>query len=178
MYWELRSRSSRFQYYNAFLRLIPGLLGVRLRRLIILRFCGSHGRGVVVHEGVRFGGIERIHIGHNVIIAADCFIQAHGGVTIGDNTLVGPGCKIWSVNHVFRDPEVPIMDQGYEHRPVVIGRNVWLAANVIVLPGVRIPDGCVVSAGTVVSKRRYAPYSILAGYPAEQIGLRRRSNPR
>ena len=70
---------------------------------------------------------------------------------------------------------MPIQWQGYDAEPIVVGRDCWIAARAIVLPGVRIGDGSVIAAGAVVN-RTCEPGSILAGVPAKVIG--RREGPR
>jgi acetyltransferase-like isoleucine patch superfamily enzyme len=68
----------------------------------------NHGRGVDIQEGVRFNGIENLVLGDDVVIGADCYIQAVGGVTIKNSTIIGLGVKIWSVNHRYADSAVPV----------------------------------------------------------------------
>ena len=65
---------------------------------------------------------------------------------------------------------VPIRLQGYDAQEIVVGRDCWIAARAIVLPGVHIGDGSVVAAGAVVN-RTCEPGSILAGVPAKVIGM-------
>src|SRR5207253_1636021 len=108
----------------------------------------------------------------NCWIGVDNVIQANGGVDIGDNVLLGPGVKIWSVNHVYSDPHRTIVDQGFDQKRVVIGSNVWIGANVFIMPGARISDGVVISAGSVVGSKLIEPYAVVAGNPARKIGTR------
>jgi galactoside O-acetyltransferase len=112
-----------------------------------------------------------LHIGKKVGVAAMCQINAKGGVTIGDSTLIGPGVMIWAQNHEFRSIGRPIMDQGYEYAPVRIDEDVWIGAGAIILPGVHLQRGSVVAAGAVVT-RGTQPFSIVAGVPAKVIGIR------
>lgn len=93
-------------------------------------------------------------------------------MSIGDYSILGPSVKIWSLNHIFTDPDVWIPDQGYEYLPVKIGKYVWVGANVFVMPGAEISDYCIISAGSVVGAKRYPAGSILAGNPARKIGSR------
>jgi acetyltransferase-like isoleucine patch superfamily enzyme len=86
--------------------------------------------------------------------------------------MMAPGVKIWSGNHSYRDRAVPIREQGWTEAPVSIGNDVWLASNAFICPGVTLPDGVVVSAGSVVGVKQYPPFSILAGNPARVIGFR------
>ena len=104
------------------------------------------------------------------------FIQAAGGITIGNDVLFGPDVKIWSANHRFNDTDKPIRAQGYKYRKVIIGNNVWIASNVFIMPGVEIGDGCIISAGSVVRADKYPPYTILSGNPAVKTGIRKNKN--
>lgn len=77
---------------------------------------------------------------------------------------------ITSDNHGIRRDRLIREQPGDEH-DVVIGNDVWIGAYGIVLPGVTIGDGAVIAAGSVVTKD-VAPYTIVAGVPAKQIGQR------
>ena len=142
-------RSEAADWLTALLRAVPGGTGCALRR----HFGGSKmGPGSRILENVVVYYGERLTMGANSGISPMTQINAAGGVTIGDNVLIGPGCTIWSQNHRFTSRDVPIDEQGYERSPVVIGDDVWLAAGVIVLPGVTLARGTVVAAGAVVTR--------------------------
>lgn len=95
----------------------------------------------------------------------------YGGVQIGSDVLMGPDVKIITRNHVFDDPKIIINHQGITFHPVIIGNDVWIGANAVILPGVKIGDGAVIAAGAVVTKD-VAPYTIVGGVPAKVIGKR------
>jgi acetyltransferase-like isoleucine patch superfamily enzyme len=171
-FWEIKDKTRRFDYLNAIIMQIPGLLGLELRRIIITPYFKSCGKDIHILEGVRFRGIHMIEVGDNVRIGVDIFIQGAGGVKLGNYVMLGPGVKIWSINHKYDDINIPIPDQGYNYDPVTIGTGVWIGADAFVLPGVNIPEGCVVSASSVVHKKSYPPYSILVGNPCRVVGSR------
>jgi acetyltransferase-like isoleucine patch superfamily enzyme len=175
LFWDMRDRYCRHDYVSTMLRNLPGRWGMALRSSYLTKHFASSGENVNIHPGVRFRGIHKLTVGNNVEIGADNFLQASGGITLGNSVMMGPGVKIWSINHKFDDTEQPIRDQGYQRDPVVIGDGCWLGANVFVFPGVTLPEGCIVSAGSVVTKKRYQPFSILAGYPARAVGNRKQS---
>ncbi len=174
LYWDFKHRDTRFHHINAFLMRIPGHFGMELRGKLLPRYFAAAGEGLLVHEGVRIRGVKRLSVGSRVEIGVDNFIQASGGVTLGNEVMIGPGAKIWSINHVFENPDLPIRDQGYNQEDVTIGDGVWIGANAFIMPGVRIPEGCVVSACAVVAKKKYPPYALIAGSPARVIGNRRK----
>lgn len=107
---------------------------------------------------------KNIRMGKRVFINSGCKFQDHGGITIGDDVLIGHNCVIATLNHVL-DPE---------HRadmipaPVIIGDKVWIGANVTILQGVTIGEGAVIAAGAVVVKD-VPPRTIAGGVPAKII---------
>jgi acetyltransferase-like isoleucine patch superfamily enzyme len=130
------------------------------------------GPGCELSIGVEldpWGG--RIRIGRHVFLGPHVVIYGHGGVEIGDETLISMHCCIVSSNHT-----IPARDRIIRHEPDIllptkIGSDVWLGAGVKVLGGVTIGDGCVVGAGAVVAKD-LPPYSIAVGVPARVVGQR------
>jgi acetyltransferase-like isoleucine patch superfamily enzyme len=84
-------------------------------------------------------------------------------VEIGDNFISGPGSII-----LAHDASLFVHTGSYRCQRTVIGNNVFLGANAVVLPGVRIGDGAIVGAGAIVSKD-VEPYSVVAGNPARMI---------
>ncbi|WP_321371061.1 acyltransferase [uncultured Desulfuromusa sp.] len=171
--WNLQDKYGRLLYYQYFTRDLPGTFGERVRMKLLSKYFESCGDLVIIYQGVRFRGIHKLNVGSGVHIGVDNFIQASGGVTLGDDVMLGPGVKIWSVNHKSDRLDIPISQQGYDYKSVHIGSGTWLGANVFVMPGVDIPEGCIVSAGSVVGIKKYPPYSILAGNPCRVIGTRK-----
>jgi len=169
--WSTRGR--RYKLLEGLVRNFPGQLGYGVRRRLLSRYFERAGTGLRLAPGIRVMGVHRLAVGQDCWSGLNNVIQANGGVEIGDNVLLGPGVKIWSVNHVYADPTQPILDQGYEHKRVIIGKGVWIGANVFIMPGAHIGDGVVVSAGAVVGGKDVEPYAVLAGNPARKIGSRR-----
>jgi len=161
------ARNEATVWFRAFLESVPGEIGCFLRRRLY-GFSGAPGSRVLDHVKIHFP--ERLVLGRNAGISAYSQLNAAGGITIGDNVLIGPGAKLWSQNHRFVSSD-PIINQGYDRAPIMVERDAWLAAGVIVLPGVVIAEGTVVAAGAVVTKST-EPFSIVGGVPAKQIGTR------
>jgi acetyltransferase-like isoleucine patch superfamily enzyme len=111
---------------------------------------------------------EHLTVGKNSFWHRGCFIDALGGVSIGSNVIIGPYTVIHSANHRFNRLDKPIMKQGHNLGKVVIGDDCWIGAHVTVLPGVHIGKGCVVGAGSVVTKS-LPDYSVAVGNPAQII---------
>ena len=172
LYGSLRHPTGRFNYLQGMLRNLPGQVGMKLRSRILPKYFASCGENLSIQEGVRFINIHKVSLGSHIVLGNGSFLQGAGGIEIGDHVLLGPDVKIWSTNHRFDDVTKPILEQGYENKKITIERHVWLGANVIVLPGVHLPEGCIVSAGSVVGIKKYPPFSILAGNPARVVGNR------
>ena len=124
----------------------------------------SHG--VVIES---WGG--DVNIGHDVFFGPHAVVYGHGGIEIGDHSLIAMHCAIVSSNH-----SLPPRGRFIQHEPDVllptkIGKDVWLGAGVKVLGGVTIGDGCVVGAGAVVTQD-LPPGSVAVGVPARVIRQR------
>jgi acetyltransferase-like isoleucine patch superfamily enzyme len=124
-----------------------------------------------------FRGLQhsRIRLGNNCIVGEFSVIRGQGGVSVGDNVIIGPRAQIMAVDHIFDDPDRPIIEQGLQALGIEIADNVWIGAGAIVLDGVRIGRGAVVGAGAVVT-HDVAPHTVVAGVPARL--LRRIPRPR
>ena len=107
---------------------------------------------------------RNIHMGKNVFINAGCKFQDQGGIYINDGVLIGHNAVLATINHM-EDPE---KRAGMIFQPIHIEKNVWLGANVTVLPGVTIGEGSIIAAGAVVTKDVPANM-IAAGVPAKVI---------
>lgn len=123
-------------------------------------------RGACLHA---WGG--RIVLARNVYVGPYAVLYGHGGIEIGEGTLLSMHCRIVSSNHSIPPANVPIRSQPDVRAPVRIGRDVWLGGGVTVLAGVTIGDGCIVGAGAVVTGD-LPPYSVAVGVPAAVVRSR------
>ena len=110
---------------------------------------------------------RNIHIGKNVFINAGSKFQDQGGIFIEDGTLIGHNAVLATINHM-EDPE---KRTGMIFQPIHIEKNVWLGANVTVLPGVTIGKGSIIAAGAVVTKD-VPEYAVVGGVPAKILKYR------
>lgn len=129
------------------------------------------GDKVAFRSGVLLGGNGKLKIGSGTAINEHTIIACTESVTIGANCMLAPRCYVLDVDHEFKNTEVPINSQGYNHAAVSIGNDVWLSTGVVVTKGVTIGDGCIIAANSVVTKNIPA-YSIAAGAPAKVIKSR------
>lgn len=133
----------------------------------------SLGRGCLVRPTGNYGGRvgQGLSMGDGSSMGPFGYIGCSGRVTIGCNVMMGPRVSIFAENHITRDVNRPIRDQGVYWDPVVIEDDVWLGSNSVVLPGVRVGQGAVVASGAVVT-RDVEPFTVVGGVPARL--LRRR----
>lgn len=166
LWWN--TRSEMFLWKIFLLRIIPGNIGIQLRRLLLLKEFASCGENTTILEGLIVDNPKGLFIGNNFICNRGCHINAGGTVRIGNGVLLGPNVKIWSVNHKFDDLSIPIIQQGYKYGEVVIGDDVWIGANVFIAPGVNIGKRSVIGACTVLTKS-VSPFSMVVGNPGKVI---------
>lgn len=126
--------------------------------------------GQEVDESVTLLPPFYVDYGKHIEIGKGCFIQqcctffGRGGITLGENVLVGPKVNIITINH---DPDPENRSATYG-RPVVIGDNVWIGINSTILPGVSIGCGAIIGANSVVTKD-VPLMTVVAGNPARII---------
>lgn len=140
-----------------------------VRHLFLRGWLAGVGKGVGVQLGCRFLNGRKVTLGARTIVNFGTLIDGrHYSVTTGSDVSIGPEATILTLGH---DPHSPVFaDKG---GPVTIGARAWIGYRALVLPGVKIGDGAVVAAGAVVT-RDVAPYSIVGGNPAREIGTRKR----
>ena len=159
--------------YIAFFRHTPeeyrpySLFFPLLRELLVQSFLNDCGKGITVKSNADISMF--IKMGNNSEFGTRCMVQSQ--VTIGDNVIMGPVVKIYSRNHRYDDTDAPIQLQGKIQRETVIGNDVWIGANALILPGVTVGNHVVIGAGAVVTKD-IEDYSVVGGNPAIVIKKR------
>ena len=124
----------------------------------------------VVCEDVRLDHKENIKFAGNIYVGSNCQFFGDGGIEIGQNTIFGRECLILTSNHNYKGNELPY-DNVALYSKVEIGKYCWFGLRCIILPGVKIGDGAVVAAGSVVTKS-VPRGAIVGGNPAKIIGYR------
>jgi acetyltransferase-like isoleucine patch superfamily enzyme len=110
-------------------------------------------------------GGDNTSIGRNVFINQNCTMYDLGGIDIADDVMIGPNVSLITSGH----PVAPSQRRaGVTASPIVLERNVWIAANVTILGGVTIGENSVVAAGSVVTKDVPAN-TLVGGNPATVI---------
>ena len=112
----------------------------------------------------------KLWIGEGTVIGDNALLDAHNGLTLGREVNLSSNVVIYTGQHDHRDPY--FRSKGGK-KSVEIGDRAWLGSNVLVLPGVVIGEGAVCCAGAVITKD-VAPYTVVAGVPAKEVGERPR----
>lgn len=112
--------------------------------------------------------------GDRVFIGRGCEFNIREKITVGDDCLIASGCTFVDTNH-GRDHSKAMNAQPLESAPIILGRNVWLGAQCIILKGVHLGDGAVIGAGSVVTKSVPAGET-WTGVPARPVRMAK-SNP-
>jgi maltose O-acetyltransferase len=149
-----------YYFYNYWMTYFP----INFIRLFYLRnfMKISIGRGSFIHMGCLF--YENVVIGNNSIIGRNCNLL--GNIIIKDNVSITAESYIFSSSHYKDSP----LFEAYT-KPVIIESRVWIGARSVVLPGVTLGEGAVLGANST-AVRDIPPYTVFAGTPARQIGIR------
>lgn len=113
------------------------------------------------------GNFKNIEIGKGVIFIDGIYIQARGKVQIGSNVILSRNTSIFDAGLDIETLSEHVIN------PVIIGSKCWIGANVIILPGVKLGEGVIVAAGSVVTKS-FGDNIIIGGNPA--IFIKNRNN--
>lgn len=112
-----------------------------------------------------FGG-RHVHFGKNVYANFNLTLVDDTHIYVGDHTMIGPNVTIASAGH----PILPeLREKGYQfNMPVHIGKNCWIGAGVVIVPGINIGDNTVIGAGSIITKDIPAN-SVAVGNPCRVI---------
>lgn len=111
--------------------------------------------------------IQHIKFSKPVYIGPGCWMELRGCLYIGSGTIIGPRLKVLTSNHNYMGSLLPY-DDIYIVKDIHIHQNVWIGADVTILPGVEIGEGAVVAACSVVTKS-VPPLAIVGGNPIKII---------
>jgi acetyltransferase-like isoleucine patch superfamily enzyme len=117
---------------------------------------------------------SRIVVGEGPVLNSGCVLYSGHGIRIGANALISANCTFAATDHAFADPDRPIREQGFRasRGGIVIGDDVWIGANVVLLDGAHVGDGSVIGAASL-ARGELPPFCIAHGVPARVRGWRR-----
>ncbi len=137
-----------------------------IRHFLYRRVYGlKMGKGSSIHLHC-FINRFKIQIGDNTAINRKCYLDSRGGLNIGSNVSISPEVHLITAQHEINDPNFKFIVS-----PIEIKDFVFIGTRAVILPGVKLGEGCVVAAGAVVTKS-VDPYNVVAGVPAKKIGER------
>lgn len=124
---------------------------------------GNLPEGLTVLPPVYFDYGPYTRFGEGTFVNHGCYFMDGGGIEIGKNVFIGPFCGFYTASHPMKRAK---RNQGLERAlPIVIGDDCWIGANASILQGVTIGRGCVIAAGSVVT-RDIPDNCLVAGVPA------------
>lgn len=120
------------------------------------------------------GGDGDVIIGRDTIINSGTVIYSGNGVRLGAHVRVAANCTFAATNHAVAKRGTLIRDQGFQpsRGGILVEDDVWIGAGCVILDGAILRQGCVIGAGAVV-RGEVTAYSIQAGSPLRQIGMRK-----
>lgn len=147
---------------------IPGYAGMGIRYMWARRLCRACGANVMIGRHVDIRNWQQLSLGNNVTIHGNCYFDAVGDISIGDDVSIAHASSILSFEHSFDDASQAIKDQALVMGAVSIGPDVWIGAGVRVLAGATIGRRSVIAAGAVV-RRGEISEGVYGGVPARLI---------
>lgn len=147
---------------------------VEFKRNIEIRVHGTStiaiGNNVKLDRGIRLlsANNARIEIGDGTKIGLYTVFNGGDSITIGKKVLISGFVYLQTSMHGFKDKNVGVQDQGYDHAPVVLKDDVWLGTHVVVMPGCILGKGVVSGSNAVITKS-VDEYTVVAGIPAKPL---------
>lgn len=126
------------------------------------------GDNVAIDQGVILLNIDKLRLGSNISINPNCYIDAGGGVEIGNNVSIATETVIISTSHTWGSEAIPIKYNPVVPKPVVICDDVWIACGVRIIGECTINQRSIVAAGAVV-KGTVPSHTIVGGVPARVL---------
>lgn len=149
-------------------RPLRGGLGALGRYLLASRQFASLGEACYLAPWGVIKSPDRVEVGDRFSLHEFCYLDAAGGLRIGNDVAIAHCCSILTANHRWSEPHTPIKYTPLEMAAVEIGDDVWIGCGVRILPGTVIEPRVVVAAGAVVRGRLESGF-LYGGVPAKKI---------
>lgn len=164
--------------YYGFARYLPasysfgGKISKRVRYAICKNIFKKIGHNVNIERKAYFGKGTELEIGNNSGLGVNC--RVHPNTVIGDNVMMGPNVYMLTSGHVFSRIDIPMIQQGCTElrAKVVIGNDVWIGQDVMILGSKVIKTGSIIGARCLLTKN-FPEYSIIGGNPSVLIRIRK-----
>lgn len=147
---------------------------VELRRNVEIRVHGkaeiSIGDRNRIDRGVRIlaANEAKITLADGVRIGLYSVLNGGDSISVGTKSLISGFVYLQTSMHGFKNKELLVQDQGYDHAPIELGEDCWLGTHVVILPGVVLGKGVVVGGNAVVNKS-FDNHRVVGGIPAKEI---------
>jgi acetyltransferase-like isoleucine patch superfamily enzyme len=142
---------------------------IRARGVLISLVLPDCGKNLTLGRDVTLLAADRLSVGDHVYLAKGTWINAIGGVKLGDEVVTSPYVIIASSNHGFRDGSVRF--GGAHPAKISVGKGSWIGSHAVVTAGVAIGSGNLIGANAVVTKST-EDNAFVGGIPARIIGER------
>lgn len=129
---------------------------------------------LIIKGRIRITYPQNVEIGHNCSINEEVYINAVGGVRLGNSVTLSTGSKIltrsYDVRNWYEQCQKTEPEMAHVEKQVYLADHTWIGAGAIILPGVEIiGKGVIIAAGSVVTKSIIEDYVLYAGTPARKI---------
>lgn len=152
-------------------RSLPTVLGICVRN-VFYRLLGMKASGIFwIQPGVTIVNLRKLKVGRNFGCNSGTYINAVGGISMGDDVLLGSNVTVSSGKHEIEGRESSVFSRPVTPLEITFGNDVWIGAGATILPGIHVASGTVVGANAVVTKNTL-PYSVMVGLPAKAIRYR------
>lgn len=146
-----------------------GDIAVMMRYVLISSQCKSIGECVFIGPNVRFVNLKGLTIGSNCSIHANSYVDAYGGVFIGNNVSIAHNSSLISFDHTWDDRGRAIKYNDVVCAPVVICDDVWIGCGCRILCGAKVNTRVVIAAGAVVLSSELDSGYLYGGVPSKKI---------
>ena len=165
--------------YYGFARHLPGSYSPFLGKvsLTLRRLCCRHlfkmmGENVNIEHGAWFGSGKDLEIGDNSGLGINCHVL--NNTKIGKNVMMGPNCYMLESLHNYDRTDISMAEQGFSSKrcQVIIGDDVWIGRDVMIIGSKEIKTGSIVGARCLLTKS-FPEYSVIGGNPSKLLKSRK-----